>query len=583
MERTNGILRFTGRLLLLAAAVLLATTPAQAAPPHPDLLDRIETGKADMPFYLANLKAMHEKGVSTGKGLRPDPDGVLKLVPTKSPSVAGTFKVLAILVEFSDNPASVSASYFDSLLFDSLGNSVRNYYGEASYGQLDLVSVNMPTSLGWQTAPQTYEYYVNGQNGTGSYPRNSQGLVEDLVAQIDPVVDFSQYDNDGDNYVDVLIVIHAGTGAEKSGSADDIWSHKWAIVPDWHDGVYISDYTVQPELWTVAGDMTIGVYAHELGHAFGLPDLYDTDNSSRGIGTWGIMAYGSWLGPGNLGGSPSYPCAWSRVQLGFATPTNITVNTNAKAIQAVETSGEIYRLWTSGADSDEYYLVENRRRIGYDSYLYGEGLLIWHIDDAKATNNNTDNTEEWWPGQPDSNHYRVALEQADGLWELEHRTDHGDGNDPFPGGLNVVSFDATTTPSSDSYVDGTSFVKVDNISAPAATMYADLIVGFAADVDDEPLGLPNTVELAQNYPNPFNPSTQISFTLSASAGVRLDVFNLQGRLVRTLLDGPAGAGTTTVTWDARSDNGNQVGSGVYFYRLRADGVNSQTRKMILLK
>ena len=95
-------------------------------------------------------------------------------------------------------------------------------------------------------------------------------------------------------------------------------------------------------------------------------------------------------------------------------------------------------------------------------------------------------------------------------------------------------------------------------------------------------GLPSGFELNQNYPNPFNPSTTISFVLPVAADVRLEVFNLLGQRVRLLHDGPLPLGYHTVEWDGRSDPGNEVASGVYFYRLGRDDV-SLTKKMVLLK
>ncbi len=78
---------------------------------------------------------------------------------------------------------------------------------------------------------------------------------------------------------------------------------------------------MEPEYWSAPGDMTVGVYAHELAHAFGLPDLYDTDGSADGIGRWALMASGSWNG--TSGSSPAWFSAWSRAFLGFVNPTNV--------------------------------------------------------------------------------------------------------------------------------------------------------------------------------------------------------------------------------------------------------------------
>jgi len=94
--------------------------------------------------------------------------------------------------------------------------------------------------------------------------------------------------------------------------------------------------------------------------------------------------------------------------------------------------------------------------------------------------------------------------------------------------------------------------------------------------------LPQNFVLHQNYPNPFNPTTIISFSLTEEGEVSLEVFNLLGQKVKTLLVGHVTAGSHTVEWDATDNRGDKVASGVYFYRLTlAEG--SQTRKMVLLK
>lgn len=94
--------------------------------------------------------------------------------------------------------------------------------------------------------------------------------------------------------------------------------------------------------------------------------------------------------------------------------------------------------------------------------------------------------------------------------------------------------------------------------------------------------VPYSFELFQNYPNPFNPTTNIRFSLPRSGHVRLDIYNILGRRVRTLVDEALLAGHKLVTWDGKDENGNDVSSGIYFYRLQT-GNFSQARKMILLK
>ncbi len=100
---------------------------------------------------------------------------------------------------------------------------------------------------------------------------------------------------------------------------------------------------------------------------------------------------------------------------------------------------------------------------------------------------------------------------------------------------------------------------------------------------NEGAGTPSAFALLQNYPNPFNPSTTIGFSVSQSGSVLLDIYDLTGRHVRTLLSGQTAAGHHTVRWDGRDDRGSSVGSGVYFYRLKAGANSAVSKKMLLMK
>ncbi len=125
-----------------------------------------------------------------------------------------------------------------------------------------------------------------------------------------------------------------------------------------------------------------------------------------------------------------------------------------------------------------------------------------------------------------------------------------------------------------SNVEDYSIDKIDLSSAEGRLMAVSLVNGSP--------DLPDRFTLYQNYPNPFNPETRIDFELPQGCRVELSVYNLLGRRVKILADGGYSAGSHTVTWDGRDDNGSMVSSGVYFYRLTASGV-SETRKMLLMK
>jgi len=561
-----------GLILLLAILTIMPglIDGASAMPPHPDLLEDHQSGEKALPEFATRSKAEKES-----MGLD-SPSPILKV---SKATISGNLKALVVLVEFPDHASSSNPEVFDTLIFHPSQISVKNYYDVMSSSALSIDSVDAPSSLGWVTAPQNYTYYAGGDGGTGTYPNNSQGLCEDVVDLLDPTIDFSEYDGNGDSYVDILVIVHSGTGGESSGDANDIWSHKWGIWPmKSADGVNIYEYCIVPELWFTAGDITCGVYCHEIGHILGLPDLYDTDNSSYGVGKWSLMASGSWLGPGGYGGVPAALDAWSRLELGFNTYTNITSNQNGVSISGVISGGPIYRLWSSGGLGSEFYLVVNRRKVSYDMYLPGEGLLIWHIDDAETNNRN-----EWYPGHTSSGNYWVALEQADGNFNLEKKLSVGDNSDPYPGAGSVTSFSPSTVPNSNAYNGDNTYVAVTNISAAGATMTADFQVSLLSDIeDDNNRNLPIEFILDQNFPNPFNPSTEIVFELSRASNVNLCIYNLLGQQVTTLAEGQFPAGIHQAVWDGRDESGKTMSSGMYMYELITD-FGSDSKKMLLLK
>ncbi|MFH1701498.1 MAG: M6 family metalloprotease domain-containing protein [Candidatus Zixiibacteriota bacterium] len=558
--------RFLAAIIILIFGVA-GLSPAM--PPHPRLKDKISSKEIIYPECNRSIKS--------GK-----PPGKYSLTNKKIASLnSGSFKALCLLVDFSDNNAQIQPSFLDTLIFDNQFGTVRNYYGEISYDQIDIVTVNLPSTTGWNRAPQNYSYYVNGNYGINSaYPNNSQKLCEDLVDLADAEIDFSQYDNDGDGYVDVIMIVHSGPGAEFSGNTADIWSHKWAINPRNRDGVYISDYAVMPEYWNLPNDLTIGVFCHELAHTFGLPDLYDMDNGSYGTGKYSLMSIGCWNG--YLGSSPSHPDAWSRIQLGWLMPTNIVSSQSGAIIPEVENNSVAYRLWTNGVIGEEYFLIENRQRVGYDAALPGSGLCIWHIDEGLAHNN-----YEWFPGHNTFGNYLVALEQADNLYQLEKLISAGDGGDQFPGTNNIHEFAPWTSPGSNSYASDNTLVSVTNISASGETMSADFSVSLASgneqypESDNSGLSLPDII-IEQNYPNPFNPATTIRFTLINTGNVEIKIYNVLGRIVSEYDEGIMTAGTYSFQWNGTDNSGEILPSGVYFYEF-ITGHTHEVRKMIFTK
>jgi M6 family metalloprotease-like protein len=460
-------------VLLISFLSLLAAVPAHvwAVSLSPELVERLRS-EGRLEEWTTRADRARERGVWEA-GANPP-------VLTKSPLTGtqiDTVRAIVILVDFEDNLHTRNPAEFDTLLF-SKGfilptGSMRDFFWENSYQGFEVIG----DVVGWYRMPQDYVYYTCtvGENGFGTYPYNVQKLVEDAVAAADPFVDFADYDRDGNGFVDAVFVVHAGPGAEETGNDCHIWSHRWVTNGYLYvDGVKIFDYSMEPERRAGGTLVDIGVFCHEFGHVLGLPDLYDTDYSSSGLGRWSLMAGGSW---NNSGRTPAHFDAWSKYKLGFVSVERLTSNETDVEIPQVETSPAVYRLWTSGALGSQYFLVENRQRTGFDTYIPGEGLLIYHVDEAKSGN-----TQEWCPGSPASMHYKVALEQADGFFGLEGcygGATSGDGADPFPGSHNKRAFDDTSAVDSRDYYDNSTQVAAWNISDSDSVMYANLDVTWS--------------------------------------------------------------------------------------------------------
>lgn len=368
----------------------------------------------------------------------------------------GRVRVAVVLVDFSDKHMTKSTADLEKLFF-STGvlphGSVKEYYTEVSNGLITLDGV----VVGPYRMPQTLAWYANNGSGIGlnGTAFRSPQLARDAAVAANAAVDFSPYDNDGNGFVDAFIVVHAGPGAEVTGALGDIWSHKSTL-----SSAYTADSTKIYGYLTIPEDAKIGVSAHELGHLlFGLPDLYDTDYSSEGIGNWCLMAGGTWNGGGE---QPAHPSAWCKVNQGWVTTTVVSTN-GTLTVPQVETGHGVFRLWKDGTSGPEYFLLENRQQTGYDAALPGNGLLLWHIDENQA-------------GNTDENHYKVALLQADGKRDLELDHNRGDAGDPFPGSAGKTSVDGSTTPSTKSYANADTCVALSSVSASGASMTATVRV-----------------------------------------------------------------------------------------------------------
>ena len=413
------------------------------------------------------------------KGIKPDPHQLIdnSPVPNLQLTRSDTFFIPLILVEFPDASAIYEPSEFDSIMnqegythlnYENTG-SFRDFYQEISHGQF-LPKADVSD---WFTAPSVHDYY--GYNN--GYQRVRQ-LVRDMVDALEESgFDWSKYDNDGDGYVDALNLVHQGPGAEE-GDQTNIWSHKWNLgnLAVTYDNVTIDSYNMNPEIQN-GNIVAIGVLAHEFGHALGLPDLYDTDYSSTGSGKLALMASGSW---GTSGNTPWYPATmigWAKNELGWVDIVEIQDDQLGVSIEQSYSSNEVYRVNHSQIE-EEYWLIENRQKIGSDTLITTPGLTIWHIND---------NLAQGWAPNNDEPYYGVGLEQADGMYALENGGP-SNGADVFPGDLNNREFSHSSNPNTTSLYGDPSLLRIDNISDPGTFMtfdveYNELILASASIED----------------------------------------------------------------------------------------------------
>lgn len=397
----------------------------------------------------------------------------------QSAAAAGAIKNLVILIQFSNHAGRPLPSTSDiDVLMNAPGGdpvlaptgSMRDFYLQNSYGQLEL---NSDVSS-WITVSGTEQYYANGASGDSTVWE----ALREALDTLDSSVDLRQYDVNGDGYVDAITFLHSGFGAEWGAadedgtlSTDRIWSHKWVINPAWvsNEGVQVANYHISPALWGTSGSQIgrIGVIAHETGHFLGLPDLYDTDGGGAGIGSFGLMG-NSWGFDGSQRCPPQLS-PWSKMQLGWINPVHIDQSGQYSIGQAA--SNDEYYVITAGFPTNEYLMIENRQRADLDCSLPQGGLAIWHIDDEAGFDT------EGYPGgrwPKDGKHYRVALAQADGNFQLEKGMNRGDAGDVHHGaGVDAIAPGPDGHPNTDAYQRGRIVVTghtISNISASGPVM-----------------------------------------------------------------------------------------------------------------
>lgn len=385
-----------------------------------------------------------------------------RLAPQKVGEIGnytGQKKGIIILVNFSDvtfQSSNNNALYQrianeENFSYGNFKGSLYDYFKAQSQGQFELTfDVVGPVKV---SGTQAY-YGSNDSEGNDKYPAT---MVIEALKLANSQVNYADYDWDGDSEVDQVYVVYAGKGEADGGASTTIWPHEWQLSSAAYygdgsgaqtlDGVKIDTYACGGELNGQSGSIAgIGTMCHEFSHCLGYPDFYDTDYSGgQGMFEWDLMDSGSYNDDGYR---PAGYTSYERWVAGWAEPEELTSTKQVSNMPDLQSSGKSYIIYNQG-NKNEYFLLENRQKTGWDASIPGAGLLILHVDyNASAWSSNTPNDTP--------SHQRMTWIAADNNYQYttyngtKYYTTEGAANDPFPYG-SVNAFNKSTTPAAKFY------------------------------------------------------------------------------------------------------------------------------------
>ena len=344
----------------------------------------------------------------------------------------GKKKAIILLVNFQDKQFQAT---HNNALFQRIANeegfsegsfkgSMADYFKDQSRGLFELDF----DVVGPVTVSQNASYYgenvpIEGSDQEGDKCAEEM-VIEAVTLAKDLVTDWKQYDWNNDGEVDQVYLIYAGKGEADPGEddmTDAIWPHAYTLYAANYYGVgsgpitvgtnlVVDTYACGSELNGEGNICGIGTMCHEFSHCLGYPDFYDIDYSGgQGMGSYDLMDSGSYNGDGY---QPAGYTSYELWMAGWEEPIELGVEdavvTNMKSLQ---NGGESYIIYNKG-NQNEFFLLENRQKDGWDASLSDKGLLILHCDYDKQV---------WWSNQPndDPDHQRMTVVPADGEYTYE--------------------------------------------------------------------------------------------------------------------------------------------------------------------
>lgn len=356
---------------------------------------------------------------------------------------------LVILVNFTDVAFATDKAEMDSMLTGK--NYARDYSYTYRGGKYHVTSEGSAWKyffdssngnynpqfdvIGPVTVSKNMSYYGKNVNDFDAAPWT---MVKEACQLVDDSVDFKQYDNNNDGYVDFVYVIYAGYGEADGGDENTIWPHSYWLLDAGAtckvDGKYVDLYACGNEMdFHTKHHTGIGTFCHEFSHVLGLPDLYTTEGQThKTLGSWDILDYGPYNNDMNT--PPAYS-AYERFMMGWLTPRLIVDAENIELEELQESNSALlisstdqHNLLGNDPKPTTFYLLENRQQVGWDKYLPGHGLMLTKVqyNYNNWLNNSVNNT---------SNRMGVDLIEADGKKPSINSNGYkGKAGDLFPAG-----------------------------------------------------------------------------------------------------------------------------------------------------
>ncbi len=395
----------------------------------------------------------------------------------------GRMKVLILLVEYQDARYTYSHDRMDRFFNqkgyndDNATGSANDFFMQTSYEQFDPEFVVVGPIL----LPNNRAYY--GGEGGAAWKMVTEGCA---IAKTQGL-DFSQFDANNDGAVDVVYCLFAGYDRAQGGPAESVWSHASGVSGVTYDGKRLGSYACSSELRGASGTNLVGcgTFCHEFGHVLGLPDMYETDGLENGDcqtpDDWTTMASGGYM---NSGKTPPLYSAYERHILSWINLDQLVLNAPGEKELYPLLDNKAFRINTQTAG--DFYVLEYRKRIGFDSYLAGDGMLIWHIDRSNSPivygGQNTTPANLWSQGRINNIGGHPLFDLVEAVPIAATANSPMNRSVMWPGSSGKTSFTDTTNPNMKSWAGEETKKPVTNIQVFSDKITFDFI--GAKDITD---------------------------------------------------------------------------------------------------